>query len=238
MTKTIFNLFATKDSSDNKELLGTYTSLTNAKTALTNFIREKNTDKFKEIVFSIFENEMNTSFSFEKKIIEEKIKKNNSALNKIYKRMKEENPTKTSKENKALAFEIFSSTIEPIKLKTDKPKRTRSNFINFSTEYRKILDKENPTKTFAEKSTILGEKWKTFTPEEKEKFKTVCEETVKPEKKKKALTAYILFCKEFREIVMKENKDITFGDVGRELGKRWRELDDAKKELYKIKTQQ
>jgi len=46
------------------------------------------------------------------------------------------------------------------------------------------------------------------------------------DKPKKALTAYVLYCGSKRPELMKENPEMKFVDVGRELGKLWKELGD------------
>jgi hypothetical protein len=43
----------------------------------------------------------------------------------------------------------------------------------------------------------------------------------------------MLFSKEHREKVKKENPDLSFGGVGKKLGEMWRALSDDKKEEYK-----
>lgn len=43
----------------------------------------------------------------------------------------------------------------------------------------------------------------------------------------------MLFAKETRPKVIAENPDLTFGEVGKELGARWRALTDAQKAEYK-----
>ena len=40
-----------------------------------------------------------------------------------------------------------------------------------------------------------------------------------------------------RPKVVAENKDLSFGEVGKELGARWRALSDAKKEEWKAKPE-
>lgn len=52
---------------------------------------------------------------------------------------------------------------------------------------------------------------------------------------KKKLSGYMVFAKEMRPKVVEENPDFTFGEVGKELGKRWRALSDEAKEEYKAK---
>ena len=43
----------------------------------------------------------------------------------------------------------------------------------------------------------------------------------------------MLFAKETRPKVKEEHPDFTFGEVGKELGKRWRALTDEQKAAYK-----
>lgn len=50
---------------------------------------------------------------------------------------------------------------------------------------------------------------------------------------KKKVSGYMLFCKEQRPIVKKEMPDLTFGQIGKELGKRWKALSEKEKEGYK-----
>ncbi|KAK1733637.1 hypothetical protein QTG54_015680 [Skeletonema marinoi] len=77
--------------------------------------------------------------------------------------------------------------------------------------------------------------------------KTTAAETEKVEKPKKAkatkakgkskkpLTGYMLFAKEMRPVVKEENPEFSFGELGKELGARWRALTDDEKEAYKTK---
>ncbi|KAL7446057.1 hypothetical protein ACHAXH_009669 [Discostella pseudostelligera] len=50
---------------------------------------------------------------------------------------------------------------------------------------------------------------------------------------KKKLTGYMVFAKEMRPKVLEENSGLSFGEVGKELGKRWRALSDEAKAAYK-----
>lgn len=52
-------------------------------------------------------------------------------------------------------------------------------------------------------------------------------------KGKKPLKGFMLFSQQNREKVKKENKDITFGQIGKKLGEMWRALSDKEKEKYK-----
>jgi len=55
---------------------------------------------------------------------------------------------------------------------------------------------------------------------------------------KHPLTAYMVFCNESREKVKQTNPNISFGQVGKELGRLWKALDSSEKEKYeKIATE-
>jgi len=52
-------------------------------------------------------------------------------------------------------------------------------------------------------------------------------------KAKKPLTGYMLFAKEMRPVVKEEQPELSFGELGKELGARWRALSDDAKAKYK-----
>ena len=52
-------------------------------------------------------------------------------------------------------------------------------------------------------------------------------------KEKKALTPYLLFCRQERPNICKENPSIKFGDMGKALGLAWGKLSKAEKATYK-----
>ncbi|KAG0668140.1 Non-histone chromosomal protein 6 [Maudiozyma exigua] len=57
-----------------------------------------------------------------------------------------------------------------------------------------------------------------------------------PNAPKRALSAYMFFANENRDIVRSENPDVTFGQIGRLLGERWKALDAQGKEPYEAKA--
>uniref|UniRef100_A0A7S3PSE9 HMG box domain-containing protein n=1 Tax=Aplanochytrium stocchinoi TaxID=215587 RepID=A0A7S3PSE9_9STRA len=57
-------------------------------------------------------------------------------------------------------------------------------------------------------------------------------------KPKKAMTPFMVFSKETRKILVVENPKMTFSDIGRELGARWRSLDADRREEYVRKAQE
>jgi hypothetical protein len=54
---------------------------------------------------------------------------------------------------------------------------------------------------------------------------------------KKKVSGYMLFCKETRPIIIKENPDMAFGAVRKELGKRWKALSRARRPSRSQRTQ-
>lgn len=57
-----------------------------------------------------------------------------------------------------------------------------------------------------------------------------------PNAPKRALSAYMFFANENRDIVRSENPDVTFGQIGRLLGERWKALTAEDKEPYDAKA--
>ncbi|SJL08394.1 related to Non-histone chromosomal protein 6 [Armillaria ostoyae] len=50
-----------------------------------------------------------------------------------------------------------------------------------------------------------------------------------PKAPKRALSAYMFFSQDWRERIKNENPDAGFGEVGKLLGAKWKELDDEEK---------
>lgn len=48
---------------------------------------------------------------------------------------------------------------------------------------------------------------------------------------KRALSAYMFFSQDWRERIKTENPDAGFGEVGKLLGAKWKELDDDEKKV-------
>jgi len=53
-----------------------------------------------------------------------------------------------------------------------------------------------------------------------------------PKAPKRALSAYMFFSQDWRERIKTENPDASFGEVGKLLGAKWKELDDTEKKPY------
>ncbi|TVY46215.1 Non-histone chromosomal protein [Lachnellula occidentalis] len=59
-----------------------------------------------------------------------------------------------------------------------------------------------------------------------------------PNAPKRGLSAYMFFANEQRENVREENPGITFGQVGKVLGERWKALNDKQRTPYEAKAAQ
>ncbi|KAG0653758.1 High mobility group [Monosporozyma unispora] len=57
-----------------------------------------------------------------------------------------------------------------------------------------------------------------------------------PNAPKRALSAYMFFANENRDIIKSENPDVTFGQVGKLLGERWKALSPEDREPYDAKA--
>lgn len=57
-----------------------------------------------------------------------------------------------------------------------------------------------------------------------------------PNAPKRSLSAYMFFANENRDIVKAENPDITFGQVGKVLGEKWKALTEEDKLPYEAKA--
>lgn len=58
-----------------------------------------------------------------------------------------------------------------------------------------------------------------------------------PNAPKRALSAYMFFANETRDIVRSENPDVTFGQVGKILGEKWKALTSEEKVPYEAKAE-
>lgn len=66
--------------------------------------------------------------------------------------------------------------------------------------------------------------------------KTAKREKKDPNKPKRALSAYMFFVSDWRERIKSENTDASFGDIGRLLGAKWKEMSDTEKKPYEDKA--
>jgi len=63
--------------------------------------------------------------------------------------------------------------------------------------------------------------------------KSIAKKSAPKEKSKKAPGPYMVFCKEMRPKIVKENPGMAFGEIGKALGAAWGKLSDKDKAKYK-----
>ena len=146
-------------------------------------------------------------------------------------------------------------TAEPAKASaSDKPKRPANAYLLFGNEERDVVLKDNPDIAHKDIMVELAKRWKQVDPKRKAaleaeaaKLKKVYDEKlaqwklskvlpVQKQKPKRPASAYILFGKEERDVVLKDIPDIDAKEVMTELGKRWRQLDPERKEALEAES--
>ncbi|MCJ1361126.1 Non-histone chromosomal protein 6, partial [Acarospora aff. strigata] len=70
----------------------------------------------------------------------------------------------------------------------------------------------------------------------KTKARTTEKKKKDPNAPKRGLSAYMFFAQEQRENVRDENPGISFGQVGKVLGERWKALDEKQRQPYESKA--
>lgn len=67
-------------------------------------------------------------------------------------------------------------------------------------------------------------------------FRNITDSSTDPNAPKRGLSAYMFFANEQRENVRDENPGISFGQVGKILGERWKALNDKQRAPYEAKA--
>ena len=137
------------------------------------------------------------------------------------------------------------------------PKRAATAYNFFSKEQHPLIKEENPDLSFGEKQSLISQKWKELSDEdkepyqkqhladkeryskEKEEYDSAVESsgespTTKKSSKskntgpKKATSAYGFFKQEVSKKLKESNPELTFGDLQKEVGKQWTSLKESK----------
>jgi hypothetical protein len=135
----------------------------------------------------------------------------------------------------------------------DEPKKPLSPYICFCTNMRNKVVEDFPDLDNKSVMTKLGELWKSLSDDEKEEWNEAASDDKKRYEKemaefydshpeevkkpviKKPLTAYVIFCNETRNKVVKENPKLDPKEVMSKLGKLWKaESEDSKKKWVKL----
>jgi len=136
------------------------------------------------------------------------------------------------------------------------PKRPTSAFMYFSKERRPELKKANPGLSFGELGKLVGKEWKETSDSAKKSFEKQAEQDRAryaddkskhadegggaPKTKAKAKksgpkgprSAFMYFSQEKRIELKAANSSLSFGDLGKEVGKAWKAATDSEKAKF------
>jgi len=141
------------------------------------------------------------------------------------------------------------------------PKKPLTAYMLFSNQMREKVKQDNPNITFPDVGKELGRLWKETTDKEKyeklaqegkvrykkeyEAYKETksssSEEEEAPKKKKKKkdpnapkgkLSGYMIFSRDIRADIKEEFPNATFGETGKHIGEKWRDLSESEKKKY------
>ena len=126
------------------------------------------------------------------------------------------------------------------------PQRPVSSYMEFVREQRKMVDSDLRNLSVVEAGKELGRRWKNLSTEEKQRFVEKNRENrdrydkqmeeykpiQKPMPPKKPPSTYVEFMKVEKRKVLEEYGALREGELGKELGKRWRDLPREEKLVF------
>ena len=136
------------------------------------------------------------------------------------------------------------------------PKPPLNAYMEFVKEERPKIHSELGSITTKEMGRELGERWKNLNDDEREKFlkrsrdnqeqyrirKIEYEKTNKKQKNpltpKLPLSSYMEFAMSERPKILSDLGNLTLGEIGKEMGRRWKCLDRQKKEIFEKKSKE
>ena len=140
------------------------------------------------------------------------------------------------------------------------PKRPKTAFMFFSIAARPQVLEDIPGISFTEIGSEIGRRWGELDENEKVQYVQAAEqdaaryhkamqtydkppvEYIKgkrrkdPNAPKRAMSAYLYYCEDYRQMVRNENPDKTIAEVAKILGEMWRALSDDDKAPYQEKA--
>jgi len=173
----------------------------------------------------------------------------------------DENDSLDSPKKKKRKKKVADSLGGKKKAKKDpnQPKGAKSAYIIYSSEHRDRINKENPGLSFGDLQRIIGASYKNLgedelaelqkkasqdkerharemkaykPPKGEEKSGGKKKKIKDPNAPKRPVTSFMLYSSGMRPIVKKEKPDIKFGEMGKLLGEKWREISPVEKEKY------
>jgi len=135
------------------------------------------------------------------------------------------------------------------------PKKALTSYMYFMNRNRASIKEKNPDATFGELARLVASSFRALTPEQKQKYidlSTIDKERYKkqmehyvppkgsgvakkykdPNKPKRAMTSFMCFANATRPQVKIDQPNLSFGDVGKTLGKMFRELTPEEKDKF------
>lgn len=127
------------------------------------------------------------------------------------------------------------------------PKKAKSGYILFCNDYREKIKEKNPGISAKHVIQELGKLWQNASDDKKKQYNDLADKdkkryaveynTYKPVEHtetgpKRALSAYIFFCKDKRAYLKNKYPDMSAKELTSELGKSWNSLSDSDKAPY------
>lgn len=124
------------------------------------------------------------------------------------------------------------------------PKKPLSAYMFFCKARRSVLKADNPEFSFTELGKALGQEWKSMDADDRKQYTELAEKDKvrytneggggrKRKKKtggpKRPLSAYMFFSSDMRTQLREENPAMSFAELGKEIGQRWKGLTDKTK---------
>ncbi|GBG32408.1 High mobility group protein B1 [Hondaea fermentalgiana] len=142
-----------------------------------------------------------------------------------------------------------------LKKDPNKPKRALTGFLFYSKERRPQLKEMFPDMGFGEMGKRLGEEWKNMSDDQKDPYnKLAADDKARydnamstyqpdpmysrkgkrkdPNRPKRAMSAYLYFCKALRETVKAEFPEKSMVEIQKVLGARWKDTSEAERQPY------
>lgn len=163
----------------------------------------------------------------------------------------------TDKQRYASELEEWTKNNPPSPPRAKPPKKPLSAFMYFSKQNRAQVKAKNPDASFGALGKIMGDQWKSLSEAEKKKYEDLnaqdkiryeeemkdyvpppdLEDSKKKKKRgpKKTRSAYLFFQQDVLPELKSQYPNMKFGDVAKEIGKRWKLLNDQQKAPYMAK---
>lgn len=131
------------------------------------------------------------------------------------------------------------------------PKKSASAYIIFGKEKRAEILKRNPTAKVTEVVKEIAQSWGLLTKEDRQKYKEAAKKdkeryekelrslesfSEKLKKPKKCLSAYMIFVKETRPLIVEQHQEMGALQVMQEVGKQWQALTSEERQYFKDKA--